>query len=68
MMQNITIIDFYNYTEAIPVFLTIVLMSLTYSIATGLMFGVISYVLFNFFCGKKEIKFNFTIKLFLKYC
>ncbi|MBY6976420.1 hypothetical protein HYI01_13040 [Clostridium botulinum] len=57
MMQNITIIDFYNYTEAIPVFLTIVLMSLTYSIATGLMFGVISYVLFNF-----------TIKLFLKYC
>ncbi|WP_353847782.1 hypothetical protein [Clostridium sp. CH2] len=68
MMQNITKIDFYNYTEAIPVFLTIVLMSLTYSIATGLMFGVISYVLFNFFCGKKEIKFNFTIKLFLKYC
>ncbi|GAA0077267.1 NCS2 family permease [Clostridium sp. CTA-5] len=54
MMQNITKIDFYDYTEAIPAFLTIILMPLTYSIATGLMFGVVSYVLFNFFCGKKE--------------
>ncbi|WP_420825928.1 NCS2 family permease [Clostridium taeniosporum] len=54
MMQNITKIDFYNYTEAIPVFLTIILMPLTYSIATGLMFGVVSYVLFNLFCRKKE--------------
>ncbi len=62
MMQNITIIDFYNYTEAIPVFLTIILMPLTYSIATGLMFGVISYVLFNFFCGKKE---NVSITLII---
>ncbi len=62
MMQNITKIDFYNYTEAIPVFLTIILMPLTYSIATGLMFGVISYVLFNFFCGKKE---NVSITLII---
>lgn len=64
MMQNITIIDFYNYTEAIPVFLTIVLMSLTYSIATGLMFGVISYVLFNFFCGKKKLSLILLLSYF----
>nr|WP_258049587.1 NCS2 family permease [Clostridium weizhouense] len=60
MMQNITKIDFYDYTEAIPAFLTIILMPLTYSIATGLMFGVIGYVLFNFFCGKKE-KISITL-------
>lgn len=54
MMQNIIKIDFYNYTEAIPAFLTMILMPLTYSIATGLMFGVVSYVVFNFLCKKKE--------------
>ncbi|WP_407647672.1 NCS2 family permease [Clostridium brassicae] len=60
MMQNITQIDFYDYTEAIPAFLTIILMPLTYSIATGLMFGVISYVIFNLFAGKKE-KISLTL-------
>jgi AGZA family xanthine/uracil permease-like MFS transporter len=52
MMQNITQIDFYDYTQAIPAFLTIILMPLTYSIATGLMFGVIAYVIFNLFAKK----------------
>ncbi|PRR73175.1 putative permease YicO [Clostridium thermopalmarium DSM 5974] len=52
MMQNITQIDFYDYAEAIPAFLTIILMPLTYSIATGLMFGVIAYVIFNLFAKK----------------
>lgn len=60
MMQNITQIDFYNYTEAIPAFLTILLMPLTYSIATGLMFGVIAYVIFNLLGGKKE-KISITL-------
>lgn len=62
MMQNITQIDFYDYTEAIPAFLTIILMPLTYSIATGLMFGVIAYVLFNALGGKKE---NVSITIFI---
>jgi AGZA family xanthine/uracil permease-like MFS transporter len=54
MMQNITKIDFFNYTEAIPAFLTIIMMPLTYSIANGLIFGTISYVIFNLLGGKKE--------------
>ncbi|OFI06277.1 guanine/hypoxanthine permease PbuG [Clostridium acetireducens DSM 10703] len=54
MMQNITNIDFYDFTEAIPAFLTIILMPLTYSIANGLMMGTIAYVIFNIFGGKKE--------------
>lgn len=54
MMQNITKIDFYDYTEAIPAFLTIILMPLTYSISDGLMFGAIAYVLFNLLGGKAK--------------
>lgn len=54
MMQNVVQIDFYNYVEAIPAFLTIILMPLTYSIATGLMFGVVSYVILSVLAGKKE--------------
>lgn len=54
MMQNVVKIDFENYTDAIPAFLTIIAMPLTYSIANGLMFGIISYVVFNLFCGKRK--------------
>lgn len=54
MMQNITKIDFYDYTEAIPAFLTIILMPLTYSISDGLMFGTIAYVVFNLLGGKAK--------------
>lgn len=60
MMQNITQIDFYDYTEAIPAFLTIILMPLTYSIATGLMFGVIAYVIFNLL-GRRTERISPTI-------
>ncbi len=62
MMQNITKIDFHNLTEGIPAFLTILLMPLTYSIATGLIFGVISYVLFNLFGGKRK---NISITMYV---
>ena len=54
MMQNIVKINFEDYADAIPAFLTIISMPLTYSIANGLMFGIISYVLFNLFCGRRK--------------
>ncbi|MDV3426344.1 MAG: NCS2 family permease [Bacillota bacterium] len=54
MIQNITKINFNDFTEGIPAFITIILMPLTYSIATGLMFGIVSYAVFNVFCGKRE--------------
>lgn len=44
MMEAVLKIDFADYTEGLPAFLTIVMMPLTYSISDGLMFGVISYV------------------------
>lgn len=62
MIQNIVKINFNDFTEAIPAFLTIILMPLTYSIATGLMFGIVSYAVFNIFCGKSE-KVSWTMRV-----
>jgi len=45
MITPIKEIDFNDYTEAFPAFLTIVIMPLTYSIAEGVVFGILSYVL-----------------------
>ena len=56
MMEPITKIDFSDFTEGLPVFLTLILTLLTYSITDGLAFGFISYVLIKIFTGKsKEI-------------
>ena len=38
--------------EAIPAFITIILMPLAYSISDGILLGVISYVAFNLLSGK----------------
>ena len=44
MFQNIRHINFADFGEAVPAFMTIVLMPLTYSISTGLVFGFLSYI------------------------
>ena len=54
MFKNIKEIDFNDFTEAIPAFLTILLMPLTYSISTGLSFGFISYVILKIAVGKTD--------------
>ena len=43
MMSAITKIDFNDFSEAVPAFLTIAMMPFSYSIATGIAFGLISY-------------------------
>ncbi len=56
MMEPITKVDFSDFTEGLPVFLTLILTLLTYSITDGLAFGFLSYVLIKLFTGKaKEI-------------
>ncbi|PLX93480.1 MAG: guanine permease [Desulfuromonas sp.] len=52
MMRSIGQIDFYRFDEGGPAFLTFILMPLSYSIATGLSFGFISYFLLKLFGGK----------------
>jgi AGZA family xanthine/uracil permease-like MFS transporter len=44
MMQPVTSIDFKDPTEGIPAFLAIVMMPFAYSIADGIVYGVLSYV------------------------
>jgi AGZA family xanthine/uracil permease-like MFS transporter len=54
MMSPILKINFDDFTDAIPAFLTIIVMPLSYSIAEGLVFGVISYVLLKALTGKAK--------------
>ncbi len=52
MMSPVKNINLEDFTEAIPAFLTIILMPLTYSIADGIIFGLLAYVLLKVFTGK----------------
>lgn len=54
MMSPIIHIDFEDYTEAIPAFLTIIMMPLAYSIADGIMFGMLGYVVLKLLSGKSK--------------
>lgn len=52
MMSEVTHIDFSDFTEALPAFLTILLMPLTFSIAQGISFGFVSYTLIKLATGR----------------
>ncbi|SJZ71361.1 NCS2 family permease [Garciella nitratireducens] len=55
MMSSVGEIDFNSdYTEAIPAFLTIVMMPFSYSIAEGIVFGMVSYVILKLISGKRK--------------
>jgi len=54
MMSPIKEIDLEDYTEAIPAFLTIIMMPLTYSIAEGIMFGMLSFIVLKALTGKAK--------------
>ncbi|UEB32957.1 NCS2 family permease [Finegoldia magna] len=54
MLSSIKEIDFYDYSEAIPAFITIIAMPFCYSIAEGISFGMISYVLIKLLAGKRK--------------
>ena len=56
MMHDIRKVDFTNYVTAIPCFVCIVLMPLTYSISDGILMGVISYVLIHLLSGTLKDK------------
>jgi AGZA family xanthine/uracil permease-like MFS transporter len=52
MLEPIKKIDFTDYSELIPAFCTIVLMSFTFNIGIGMTAGFILYPLFKVFSGK----------------
>nr|VFJ97172.1 MAG: putative MFS transporter, AGZA family, xanthine/uracil permease [Candidatus Kentron sp. LFY] len=56
MLSPIQNIDLTDFTESIPVFLTILIIPLTYSIAEGIAFGILSFVLLKLLTGRgKEV-------------
>ncbi|MDO4959439.1 MAG: NCS2 family permease [Prevotellaceae bacterium] len=71
MMHDIRKIDFNDYVNAIPCFVCIVLMPLTYSISDGILLSVITYVLIRIFAGRwQELSVNMcimTLLFILKY-
>ena len=52
MVSSVKSIDFDDLTEAIPTYICMIAMPLTYSISEGIALGVISYVVINLICKK----------------
>ena len=56
MVSHTTEVRWDDYTEAIPAFITLLLMPLSYSISDGIMMGLIMYVLMKVASGKQGIR------------
>ena len=54
MASSVLDIDFSDFTEAFPAFMTFVLMPLTYSIANGIAGGIIFYTVLKVATGKAK--------------
>ncbi len=54
MVTPVQEIDFGDYAESIPAFLTMIIMVCAYSISDGIMFGVLSYVVLKIASGKTK--------------
>ena len=73
MMGAVVKINFDDMTDAIPAFLTILVMPLAYSISEGIAIGVVSWTLINLLSGKAKEKkitplmYVLTVLFFLKY-
>ncbi|GAA0701244.1 NCS2 family permease [Paraclostridium ghonii] len=54
MASSLLEIDFSDFTNAIPAFLTFAMMPLSYSIADGIIFGIISFTVLKLATGKRK--------------
>lgn len=54
MISSVVEIDMQDLSEAVPAYLCLIGMPLFYSISEGIVFGVVSYVVINLFCGKAK--------------
>jgi AGZA family xanthine/uracil permease-like MFS transporter len=69
MMGPVVKIDWNDYSESIPAFITVLMMPVAYSISDGILLGVISYVLLNACAGKfKKISVTMWILAALFIC
>ncbi len=74
MIENVVNINFGDYTEGLPAFITIIMIPFAYSIADGLIFGFLSYVILKILTGQAKkvgkvmyiLAILFIIKLILQ--
>ena len=62
MMSSVLKIDFDNYADAIPAFICVLLMPLTYSISEGIVLGHLSYIFINLLSGNYK---KMTVGMYL---
>jgi AGZA family xanthine/uracil permease-like MFS transporter len=71
MMKCITFIKWDDLSEAIPAYLTIIIMPLTFSITEGIAFGFISFSLLKLISGKGRdahwVIYLFSVLFILRY-
>lgn len=68
MLKNFASVDMKDMRSAVPAFLTLIMMPLTYSIANGIGIGAIAYTLITLFTGKytkKDIAVTIIAILFV---
>lgn len=67
MISSVREIDFQSMGQGLPAFLTVVMMPFTYSIANGILFGMLSFVILQVLTGKaKEVTISmYIVALFL---
>lgn len=54
MMSSVADIDFNEISEGLPAFVTIIFMPFTYSIANGIIFGMLSFTIIKLLSGKTK--------------
>jgi len=54
MFKNIANVEWDDFTESLPAFLTLIMMPLAFSITEGISIGVISYSVLKLFTGKRK--------------
>ena len=71
MMQQVADIDWQDLTKAVPCFVTITMMGLSYSISEGIAFGFVSYTLLHVLTGKTKdisaLMYILSVLFVLKY-
>ena len=54
MVEQVSEIDFSDYTEGFPAFICFTMMIVAYSISEGIVFGILSYVLLKLLSGRRK--------------
>ncbi len=70
-MESVVKIDFTDFRNAIPAFLTFLIMPITFSISEGISFGIISYTVIHAVTGQAKkvhpVMYILTVLFILKY-